>query len=119
MPEATAHYMACIALRIALGWSERIRPERSVRIASDLAVRWLQEHPRMGADPTFVSSSRALRFRRPTLAKIVGAGPRTATLRHRGGQCFAAPQRYGSIQERYAAMGVQELIVFDPCVRTH
>src|SRR5258705_4036587 len=52
VPEATAHHSAVYRIYgLLLAWSERVRAERSVPIASDLAIRWLQQHPRTGADP--------------------------------------------------------------------
>jgi hypothetical protein len=116
VPEATAHYMAVYRIYGLLSaWSERIRPERSVRIASDLAVRWLKEHPRMGADPDICviepgpadfDDLRSLKLWEPgRVPPRLAIEVVSASLPHKD---------YGSIQERYAAMGVQELIVFDP-----
>jgi hypothetical protein len=116
VPEATAHQMAVYRIYgLLLAWAARIRPARSVRIAADLAVRWLQAHPRTGADPDVCviepgppdfDDLRSLRLWEP--GRVV---PRlaievvSASLPHKD---------YGSIQERYAALGVEELIVFDP-----
>jgi hypothetical protein len=116
VPEATAHQMAVYRIYgLLLAWSQRVRGERSVRIAADLAVRWLEQHPRTGADPDVcviepappdfddLSSLRLWEPGRvpPRLAIEVVS----ASLPHKD---------YGSIQERYAAMGVEELVVFDP-----
>jgi Uma2 family endonuclease len=116
VPEATAHQMAVYRIYgLLLAWSERIRPERSVRIAADLAVRWIQEHPRTGADPDVCviepgppdfDDLRSLRLWEPDrVAPRLAIEVVSASLPHKD---------YGSIQERYAAMGVEELIVFDP-----
>jgi hypothetical protein len=116
VPEATAHQMAVYRIYgLLLAWSERIRPERSVRIAADLAVRWLKEHPSTGADPDVCviepgpsdfDDLRSLKLWEPgRVPPRLGIEVVSASLPHKD---------YGSIQERYAAMGVQELIVFDP-----
>jgi Putative restriction endonuclease len=116
VPEATAHYTAVYRIYgLLLAWSERIRPERSVRIAADLAIRWLEQYPRTGADPDVCvlepappdfDDLRSLKLWEPGRAPPrLGIEVVSASLPHKD---------YGSIQERYAAMGVEELIVFDP-----
>jgi len=116
VPEATAHYTAVYRIYgLLLAWAERIRPERSVRIAADLAVRWMPEYPRTGADPDVCviepappdfDDLRSLRLWEPgRVPPRLGIEVVSASLPHKD---------YGSIQERYAAMGVEELIVFDP-----
>jgi hypothetical protein len=116
VPKATAHQMAVYRIYgLLLAWAERIRPERHVRIAADLAVRWLQEHPRTGADPDVCviepgpadfDDLRSLRLWEPgRVPPRLAIEVVSASLPHKD---------YGSIQERYAAMGVEELIVFDP-----
>ncbi len=116
VPEATAHQMAVYRIYgLLLAWSQRIRPERSVRIAADLAIRWMPEHPRTGADPDVCviepappdfDDLRSLRVWEPNrVAPRLAIEVVSASLPHKD---------YGSIQERYAALGVEELIVFDP-----
>jgi hypothetical protein len=116
VPEATAHQMAVYRIYgLLLAWSERIRPERSVRIASELAVRWLEQYPSTGADPDICvlepappdfDDLRSLKLWEPgRVPPRLGIEVVSASLPHKD---------YGSIQERYAAMGVEELIVFDP-----
>jgi len=116
VPEATAHYTAVYRIYgLLLAWAERIRPERSVRIAADLAVRWMPDHPRTGADPDVCviepgppdfDDLRSLKLWEPgRVPPRLGIEVVSASLPHKD---------YGSIQERYAAMGVEELIVFDP-----
>jgi len=116
VPEATAHHQAVYRIYgLLLAWSERIRPERSVRIASDLAIRWLEQYPRTGADPDIAvlepappdfDDLRSLKLWEPgRMPPRLGIEVVSASLPHKD---------YGSIQERYAAMGVEELIVFDP-----
>jgi hypothetical protein len=116
VPEATAHQMAVYRIYgLLLAWSQRIRPERSLRIAADLAIRWIPEHPRTGADPDVCviepappdfDDLRSLRVWEPDrVAPRLAIEVVSASLPHKD---------YGTIQERYAALGVEELIVFDP-----
>jgi len=116
VPEATAHqatvYYIYSALRL---WTERVRGDRSVRIGQELAVRWLEDHPRMGADPDVCVIEPAPPdfddLRSLKLWEADRVPPRLAievvskSLPHKD---------YGTIQERYAAMGVEELVVIDP-----
>jgi len=100
---------------LLLAWSQRIRPERSVRIAADLAVRWLEQFPRTGADPDVCvlepgpedfDDLKSLRLWEPgRVPPRLAIEVVSSSLPHKD---------YGSIQERYAAMGVEELVVFDP-----
>jgi Uma2 family endonuclease len=116
VPEATAHSMAVYRIYgLLLAWSERIRPERAVRIATDLAIRWLKDHPRTGADPDVCvvepappdfEELKSLKLWEPgRVPPRLGIEVVSSSLPHKD---------YGTIQERYAAMGVEELIVFDP-----
>jgi hypothetical protein len=116
VPEATAHHTAVYRIfGLLLAWSERIRGERSVRIASDLAIRWLKDHPRTGANPDVCviepgppdfDDLKSLKLWEPgRVAPRLAIEVVSASLPHKD---------YGSFQERYAAMGVEELIVFDP-----
>jgi hypothetical protein len=116
VPEATAHQLAVYRIYGLLrAWSERVREERSLAIASDLAVRWLREHPSTGCDPDVCVIEPAppdfLDLKSLKLWEPNRVPPRLAievvstSLPHKD---------YDSIQERYAAMGVEELIVFDP-----
>jgi Uma2 family endonuclease len=116
VPQATAHQMAVYRiLGLLMAWAERVRPERSVRIASELAMRWLQQHPRTGADPDIAvlepappdfDDLRSLKLWEPErLPPRLAIEVVSSSLPHKD---------YGSIQERYAALGVEELIVFDP-----
>ena len=116
VPEATAHQLAVYRIYGLLrAWSERVRDERSLAIASDLAVRWLREHPSTGCDPDVCVIEPAppdfLDLESLKLWETNRVPPRLAievvstSLPHKD---------YDSIQERYAAMGVEELLVFDP-----
>lgn len=116
VPEATAHQVAVYRIYGLLrAWSERIRAERSVSIASELAIRWLKDHPTTGADPDICviepappdfMDLRSLKLWEPgRTPPRLGIEVVSGSLPHKD---------YDSIQERYAAMGVEELLVFDP-----
>jgi len=112
VPEATAHYMAVYRIfGLLLAWSERIRGERSVRIAADLAIRWLKEHPRTGADPDVcVIEPAPPDFDDLKSLKLWEPGRAPPRLAIEVVSSSLPHKDYGSIQERYAAMGVEELI---------
>ena len=114
VPESTAHDAAvnrtCCLLE---GWARRTN--NGGRIARNLAVRWLREHPTTGLDPDVavllpgpgdfddLTSVRLWQPGRvvPPLAIEVVSG--------------SHPYKdYSWIHEGYAAMGVLELLVFDP-----
>jgi hypothetical protein len=116
VPEATAHQMAVYRIySLLLDWAKRVRPERSVRIGQELAIRWLEQYPRTGADPDVCvlepappdfDDLRSLKLWEPgRVPPRLAIEVVSASLPHKD---------YGSIQERYAAMGVEELVVFDP-----
>jgi hypothetical protein len=116
VPESTAHQMAVYRIYgLLLGWAERCRGERSLRIAQDLAVRWLEQHPSTGADPDVCvlepappdfEDLKSLKLWEPgRVPPRLGIEVVSTSLPHKD---------YGRIQERYAAMGVEELVVFDP-----
>jgi Uma2 family endonuclease len=116
VPEATAHYTAVYRIYgLLLAWTERVRPERSVRIAADLAIRWLEQHPRTGADPDVcVIEPGPGDFDDLKSLKLWEPGRVPPRLAIEVVSTSLPHKDYGSIQERYAAMGVEELVVFDP-----
>ncbi len=114
VPESTAHDAAleriCSLLR---AWAARTA--NGARVARNLAVRWLPEHPRTGIDPDVavllpgptdfddLSSYRVWEPGRPPpvlAVEVVSSGH---------------PYKdYSWVHEGYAAMGALELLVFDP-----
>jgi hypothetical protein len=113
VPESTLHDRVALRLQLLLdAWAERI--PRSVRIARNLAVRFIEQDPRIGIDPDVCviepapsePNIRSLRLWQPGHAapalcfEIVSANH---------------PHKdYREIQDPYAALGATELIVFDP-----
>ena len=116
VPEATAHQMAVYRIYgLLLAWSQRIGPERSARIAADLAIRWLEQYPRTGADPDVcVLEPAPADFDDLNSLRLWEPGRVPPRLAIEVVSSSLPHKDYGSIQERYAAMGVEELVVFDP-----
>jgi hypothetical protein len=114
VPEAPIHDEVAEALKLLLrAWAARA--PGSVRIARNLAIRWLEAHPTTGIDPDVCVLAPP-----PEDLDDLGSlclwkpGHRAPTL------CFEIVSKnhphkeYSALQDRYAAMGTHELIVFDP-----
>lgn len=114
VPEAPIHDEVAEALKLLLrAWASRA--PGSIRIARNLAIRWLEEHPSTGIDPDVCVLAPP-----PEDLDDLGSlclwkpGHRAPTL------CFEIVSKnhpykdYSALQDRYAAMGAHELIVFDP-----
>ena len=114
VPEAPIHDEVAEALKLLLrAWAARM--PGSVRIARNLAIRWLEDHPSTGIDPD-----------------VCVLAPPPEDLDELGSLCLWRPghyaptlcfeivsknhphKEYAAIQDRYAAMGTYELVVFDP-----
>jgi Uma2 family endonuclease len=113
VPESTAHDAAVLRIYLLLAaWAAR---HDAVRAARNLAIRWLESHPRTGIDPDVCLLDPApgdfddltsLRLWEPT--RVV---PRLCVEVASASHPY---KDYTSIHERYAAMGTEELVVFDP-----
>ena len=116
VPQSTTHQMTVYRLYgLLTAWAEHCRDERSLRIAADLPVRWLQEHPRTGADPDVcVFEPAPPDFDDLKSFKLWEPGRVPPRLAIEVVSTSFPHKDYGRIQERYAAMGVEELVVFDP-----
>ena len=116
VPESTTHFMTVHRIcELLLAGVERCRGERSLRIAADRAVRWLPEHPRTGADPDVcVIEPAPADFDDLVSLKLWEPGRVPPRLAIEVVSTNFPHKDYGRIQERYAAMGVEELLVFDP-----
>ncbi len=114
VPEAPIHDEVAEALKLLLrAWANRLPGD--VRIARNLAIRWLEDHPTTGIDPDVCVLAPP-----PEDLDELGslclwkAGHTAPTL------CFEIVSKnhphkeYVAIQDRYAAMGTHELVVFDP-----
>jgi hypothetical protein len=114
VPESIPHDTAAQHLKLVLdAWAER--SPRRVRVARNLAIRWLQERPQIGIDPDVCVLEPP-----PAAAEDLGAlclwkpGHVSPKL------CFEVVSKnhphkdYTNVQDRYAAIGSRELVVFDP-----
>jgi hypothetical protein len=113
VPESTLHDRVAQRLKLLLeAWAARTH--RSVGIARNLAVRWLERDPRVGIDPDVCVLEPAPEGGDITSLWLWQPGHVAPPL------CFEIvsanhPHKdYREIQDRYAAMGTTELIVFDP-----
>jgi hypothetical protein len=114
VPEAPLHDEVAEALKLLLRvWAAR--STQHVRIARNLAIRWLQDHPNTGIDPDVcVLSPPPENLDELSSLCLWKQGHFAPSL------CFEIvsvnhPHKdYAEIQDRYAAMGTHELIVFDP-----
>jgi hypothetical protein len=114
VPEAPIHDEVAEALKLLLrAWAARSPGQ--LRIARNLAIRWLEQHPRTGIDPD-----------------VCVLAPPPPDLDELGSLCLWKPghtaptlcfeivsinhpyKDYVALQDRYAAMGTHELVVFDP-----
>ena len=113
VPESTAHDAAVLRLFLLLSAWANMRS--GVRVARNLALRWLEEHPRTGIDPDVCvlhptpedfDSLRSLRLWEPGRVPPIFCGEIVSA---------SHPYKdYAEIHERYAALGAFELFVFDP-----
>lgn len=113
VPESTTHDRAVTRLSLVLGeWAKATG--RNVRIVRNLAIRWLKDRPAIGIDPDVSildpapaeAHLRSLRTWEP--GHIV---PRLAFEVVSENHPY---KDYATVQDRYAAMGIRELVVFDP-----
>jgi len=114
VPESIMHDQAAQHIKLVLeAWAKRC--PRRVRVARNLAVRWLEDRPKIGIDPDVCllepppeegEELKALclwkpgHFAPPICFEVVNQNH---------------PHKdYTNVQDRYAAMGCRELFVFDP-----
>jgi Uma2 family endonuclease len=113
VPETTTHHATVLRLFLLLqAWAQR--SDRKTRIASNLAVRWLREKPGIGIDPDVCvfdppppeDHLRSVRLWQP--------GHVAPPLAFEVVSESHPYEDYATIQDRYAAIGTRELVVFDP-----
>jgi Uma2 family endonuclease len=114
VPESIPHDDAAEHLKLMLlAWA--LRSERELAVARNLAIRWLEEFPRTGIDPDvcvleppppdFEDLGSVCTWREGHQAPRLCFEIVSASHPHKD---------YHAIQDRYAAMGTRELVVFDP-----
>lgn len=115
VPESTSHADAAAHLEEVLkNWAKRT--PRNVEIVRNLAMRWSQERPRIGIDPDVAVLEPAPPEGREELMSL----RLWCEGHHPPPVCFEVVSKnhphkdYAAVQDRYAALGAFELIVFDP-----
>ena len=118
VPESTAHDAAVLQLYLLLAeWASKQPGE--VRIARNLAVRWIETHPQSGIDPDLCVIDPPPPGTERDLSSLCLWKPGHVTPRF----CIEVvsanhPYKdYVEIIERYASMGAPELLVFDPLLQ--
>jgi hypothetical protein len=112
--ESVPHSEAARALELVLvAWAKR--STQAVAIARNLAIRFYQERPQLGIDPDLcVLVPPPPRFEELSSLCLWKEGHQAPPL------CIEVVSRthpnkdYTTIQDRYAAMGGQEVVIFDP-----
>jgi hypothetical protein len=114
VPESTAHDAALLRIfSLLAAWAARTG--NGARIARNLAVRWLPQHPRTGIDPDVsVLLPAPSNFDELSSLRLWEAAAQPPLLAIEVVSESHPYKDYVSIQERYAAMGVPELLVYDP-----
>ena len=114
VPESVPHDEAAEALKLLLQpWAQRMG--RPLRIARNLALRWLEHAPRVGIDPDVCVLDPP-----PPNAESLDSLCLWRSGHSAPPLCFEIVSRnhphkdYRDVHERYAALGTRELIVFDP-----
>jgi Uma2 family endonuclease len=114
VPESTAHDAAVLHIFLLLRAWAAARPGR-VRAARNLAVRWLEKYPRTGIDPDVCVIDEAPEAFDDDLSSLClwkegHVPPRFCVEVVSASHPY---KDYTAIQERYAALGTPELLVFD------
>jgi Uma2 family endonuclease len=114
VPEAPIHDQVAEYLKLLLvAWVARLGVP--ARVARNLAVRWLPDHPRAGIDPDVCLLAPApADFDRIGSLCTWKAGHVPPQLSIEVVSENHPHKDYSVLQDRYAAMGTRELVVFDP-----
>ncbi|MBI2393458.1 MAG: Uma2 family endonuclease [Deltaproteobacteria bacterium] len=116
MPESQPHDLTVELIRALLShWIAR--NARNAQVARNLAVRWDEQHPRVGVDPDVCLIVPATP-EGPALESLATWRPGHTPPRVAFEVVSSSPQKdYISAPERYAASGTVELVVFDSMLR--
>jgi Uma2 family endonuclease len=113
VPESTAHDAA--VLRIFLLLAAWARARGDVRVARNLALRWLEQYPKTGIDPDVCVLSPAPEdFDALSSLRLWEPGRVPPVFCVEVVSASHPYKDYAEIHERYAALGAFELLVFDP-----
>ena len=114
VPESIPHDAAAHHLKLVLdAWARRA--ERRVRVARNLAIRWLEDRPQIGIDPDV-----CLLEPPPDDVEDLGSLCLWKPGHVAPPVCFEVVSKnhphkdYTNLQDRYAAIACRELFVFDP-----
>jgi Uma2 family endonuclease len=113
VPESTAHDAAVLRIFLLLqAWASA---RGDVRIARNLALRWLEEYPKAGVDPDVcVLAPAPLDFDALTSLKLWEPNRKPPVFCVEVVSASHPYKDYAEVPERYAALGAFELLVFDP-----
>lgn len=114
VPESTAHDAALYHIAsLLLAWAARVG--NGARIARNLAIRWLPEHPTTGLDPDIaVLLPGPIDFDDLTSLRVWETGRTPPPLAIEVVSAGHPYKDYSWVHEGYAEMGALELLVFDP-----
>jgi Uma2 family endonuclease len=113
VPESTTHQASVLRLFLLLeAWIPR--SGRNARVASNLAVKWLRERPGIGIDPDVCLFEPPPPEQHLRSVRLWQPGHLPPRLAFEVVSETYAYKDYATIQDRYAATGVRELVVFDP-----
>jgi Uma2 family endonuclease len=114
VPQSIPHGIAVKHLESVLScWASR--QDRPLFVADELAVRWLQQRPAVGIDPDLcVLDPPPPDVLELTSLKLWLPGNVRPSLCIEVVSDNHPYKDYGEVQERYAAFGAPELVVFDP-----
>jgi hypothetical protein len=114
VPESIPHDEVAERIKAVLqAWADGTR--RPVRVARNLAIRWLERAPQVGIDPDVCVLDPP-----PPGAERLGSLCLWKEAHEAPSICFEVvsanhPHKdYRDVHERYAALGTRELVVFDP-----
>jgi len=113
VPESTTHDEAVDHLvRVLRTWVSRTG--RNARVVRNLAIRWLQQAPKTGIDPDVCILEPAPPETHLRSLRVWEPGHVVPRLAFEVVSESHPYKDYAKIQDRYAALGVKELVVFDP-----
>lgn len=114
VPESVMHNEAARELELRLrAWAER--SPRALAIARNLAIHFYEDQPRLGIDPNVcVLEPPPEEFQELTSLCLWKEGHWPPPLSIEIVSLSHPNKDYRTIQDRYAAMGARELVIFDP-----
>lgn len=113
VPESTTHYGAASRLGLLLDEWARVK-RQDARIARNLALRWVRDNPKIGIDPDVCVLDPAPAETHLRSLRTWEPGHVAPLLAFEVVSENHPNKDYATIQDRYAALGIRELAVFDP-----